>query len=267
MKGLDGRKIGVAAARKAEAIETLIQKNGGSAIAFPIQGKQQLNEDICKQDIKELIAKPFDMIILTTGIGVETLERTAQQLQEHANFIGKLEKTPLAIRGSKTMNWLKKHDLKPSLVSNDGTMKNLFDSLEREEQGHRKRVYLQAYNQDDVELKDKLENLGFDVYLSKPYRYEEPEQPILGSLRQTIISQEIDAVIFTSKTQVQNLFHKSIDSEEIIHAFNDSVLAVAVGKVTASELEENGITNVFQPKKPKMGAMIVELSRHLSAVY
>ena len=51
---------------------------------------------------------------------------------------------------------------------------------------------------------------------------------------------------------------------EIIHSFKADVLAVAVGKVTAEALREEGIERILAPENERMGAMIIELSNYLS---
>lgn len=262
LNSLKHKKIGVAATRKADAITKLIQKNGGTAIVFPIQGEQQLNEETSVENVKEFVTKPFDVAFLTTGIGAEALEKAAHKSNDYTDFLERLQKTNLICRGSKTMNWLKKHALSPSYVSADGTIENLLSTLEVEKSTIGKRLFLQAYHQDDALLKDTLEDIGYTVYLSKPYRYKEPDPQTLTNLRQAIIQQSLDAVIFTSKTQVKNLFNRSDKIKEIAQSFDEKVLAVAVGKVTASELKEKGIFSVFQPTKPKMGAMVVELGKY-----
>ncbi|WP_339238277.1 uroporphyrinogen-III synthase [Oceanobacillus sp. FSL W7-1281] len=263
MDGLKGKKVAVAASRQAKAIDTLISKHGGNTIQLPIQGEYQLNDSICQQDVKKLVENTFDFVILTTGIGAETLEQSAQKLNIHHSFIDKLKNSTLAIRGSKTTKWLKQHQLTPGILSADGTMENLIESLPPAKENEGKQIYLQTYNEDDVYLKRSLEQLGYDVYLSKPYSYKEPDQQILSILKETITSQNVDVVVFTSKTQVRNLFMKE-DKEKLAEAFNQGILAAAIGKVTAAELEKNGIEKVFQPKKPKMGAMVVELNKQFS---
>lgn len=263
MDGLKGKKVAVAASRQAKAIDTLISKHGGNTIQLPIQGEYQLNDSICQQDVKKLVENTFDFVILTTGIGAETLEQSAQKLNIHHSFIDKLKNSTLAIRGSKTTKWLKQHQLTPGILSADGTMENLIESLPPAKENEGKQIYLQTYNEDDVYLKRSLEQLGYDVYLSKPYSYKEPDQQILSILKETITSQNVDVVVFTSKTQVRNLFMKE-DKKKLAEAFNQGILAAAIGKVTAAELEKNGIEKVFQPKKPKMGAMVVELNKQFS---
>ncbi|MFZ3577477.1 uroporphyrinogen-III synthase [Virgibacillus sp. DJP39] len=264
MIGMNGIKIGIAATRKADAITVLVEKNGGTPVVYPIQGEQQLNESICKQNINDFLNEPYDVVLLTTGIGIETLEKASRDLGVHTDFIEKLGKTSLAIRGSKTVSWVKKQSLAPTLISEDGTMKNLLKSLVNEKPTMGNRLFLQAYNQDDVEIKSELENAGYSVYLSKPYHYEAPNEETLHALRKEILDQTLRAVIFTSKTQVQNLFNGFEKTAELVAALNNGVLAASIGKVTTQELENRGVTNIFQPTNPKMGAMIVELREHLA---
>ncbi|MFD2616263.1 uroporphyrinogen-III synthase [Terrilactibacillus laevilacticus] len=263
MKGLVNKTIGIAAERQAENISTLVTKHGGTPSIYSIQGQWLLNDEVCKENVKTLVDEPFDWIVLTTGIGARTLEEAAEKINEKDRFLQSLQKTPLAIRGSKTLKWLKDHNLVPDRVSEDGTMKHLISSFKQERENEKgKRVYLQLYDQDDAELKQQFESLGFDPYLSKPYSYKQPDPETLLSLTEKIVEQSLDAVVFTSKTQVRNLFKQPDQKASLVKAFNDQVLAVAVGKVTAGELEEQGIKKLIQPENQKMGQMIVRLSEY-----
>lgn len=263
MNGLAGKKIGVAAVRAAKEISLLIEKQSGTPVILPIQGRQRLNEDISAQNISDFLAKPFDWAIFTTGIGARTLTDSAEGIDLHVPYINKLNTTKLAVRGSKTMKWIKEHDLEPIHVSEDGTMDNLLTALAEEYRGKSpQQIFLQAYDQDDDKLKSILEENGHTVYLSRPYSYEKPDPLVVDRLKQSIIEQSLDAIVFTSKTQVRNIFADPDQSAQLIEAFNDRVLAVAVGKVTAKELESNGIKQVLQPEHQKMGAMIVAIDHH-----
>ncbi|MFD2926146.1 uroporphyrinogen-III synthase [Halobacillus naozhouensis] len=267
MNWLDGKLIGVAADRSAESLRNLIQKKGGKPVVYPIQGKQTLNEQTSQQNIKDFLFEPFDWAIITTGIGAKTLADSSVEVGLYSSFIEKLNETRVAIRGKKTLNWCKSNAVQVSLVSEDGTMESILKTF-ADEQIDRKQtqVFLQVYSQDDAKLKEELEKAGCHVYLSQPYSYEEPIPEVLHNLKNAIITQSLDAVVFTSKTQVNNLFGKSRDKHEIIQAFNDKVLAVAVGKVTANELNRNGVLNVLKPDQPKMGPMVVALERYVRQI-
>ncbi|GGB60463.1 hypothetical protein GCM10011409_42290 [Lentibacillus populi] len=262
MSGLEGKQIGIAASRKANIIAKMIQQCGGTPYYFPIQGEQVLNNETSIQNVKELLMTPFDVALLTTGVGMETLEEAALHLNEHERFIQKLANTKLVVRGSKTVKWLKKHSLTATYVSPDGTMNGLLTVLPTDQDlDDRKRLFLQAYNQDDVELKVQLEAYGYSVYLAKPYQYKQPDVNTVHLLWQWINERSLDSVIFTSKTQVQNLFQAK---QNIDAVFPEDVLAVAVGNVTAQELANHHVSRIFYPGKPKMGTMMVELERYFA---
>ncbi|WP_181347332.1 uroporphyrinogen-III synthase [Thalassobacillus sp. CUG 92003] len=267
MKGLQGKRIGVAADRSAESISTLIQKRAGTPEVFSLQGRKQLQEETSRQNINDFLGGSFDLVMLTTGIGARTLAESAEALGLHARYIETLKTSHLAIRGRKTHAWLKQHDIEPALMAEDGTMEDLLTSLEQDSQtSEARRVFLQAYNQDDALLKGSLEALGYSVYLSQPYTYDPPEPETIHGLTEAIKQRSLDGVVFTSKTQVRNLFQAQSDCTPLLQAFNDGVLAVAVGKVTAHELASWGIDKVLQPEDQKMGAMVVALDRYYQEV-
>ncbi|MGP4077354.1 uroporphyrinogen-III synthase [Halobacillus sp. K22] len=262
MSGLQGKRVAVAADRRAEEIGTLIRNFGGEPVVYSIQGKMNLDETTSAANVQDLISGSFDWVILTTGIGARTLADSARRNELHEDFIDKLKRSRLAIRGKKTTDWMKEHNLEPERLAADGTMAELMHELEASPE--RGSVFLQAYNLDDAKWKSTLEEMGYDVYLSQPYSFEKPKAANLQELKMEIFDQSVEAVIFTSKTQVKNLFEDTEDQEMLTRQFNDQVLAVAVGKVTAKELADQRINEVLQPKNQKMGAMVVNLNQYFT---
>lgn len=263
MDELRNRTIGVAADRQARAIATLIEKHGGSPFVRSIQGKRIYNRPVCMENVTALIDRPFDWVVLTTGIGARTLETAATELNKKEQFLETLRKSRLAIRGSKTRNWLKSHRLVPERISPDGTMAQLLATFEADGKTTSERsIYLQLYDEDEAQLSQAFETLGYTVYLSRPYLYQAPDPLVLEQLTASIVERTLDAVVFTSKTQVRNLFNQPDQKERLIQAFNDDVLAVAIGKVTGKAISDQGVGRVIQPETPKMGAMIVTLGKY-----
>ncbi|MFG6117551.1 uroporphyrinogen-III synthase [Halobacillus sp. MO56] len=260
MSSLEGKRIGIAAERKAEVISKMIRNKGGIPVVYPLQGMQHLNEDTSRKNIYDFLEKKFDWMVLTTGIGAAILGDAAKKAGVHKEFLNKLHQTKLAVRGKKTMQWLKENALQAERVSSDGTMENLLSAFHTD--SNRGDVFLQAYNQDDARLKDALEHLGNSVYLSQPYYYEQPLKEVVRSLKCDIADLYLDTVVFTSKTQVRNLFNDDSGREILVKAFNHKVLPAAIGKVTAGELSAQGITDVLQPVDSKMGAMVVAIEHH-----
>ncbi|GGH88483.1 uroporphyrinogen-III synthase [Pullulanibacillus pueri] len=265
MKGLTGKHIGIAADRQAEAISTLIQKQGGIAVSKPIQGEKWLDEKSAAYDVARFLNHPFDWALFTTGIGAEALEKAAQSIHRLDDYIDKLSKTSLAIRGTKTQDWLKKWGLEPTILSPNGTMHTLIQLLDAHPTT-KQALFYQSYDQEERQLVQALNQLSMDVYHSEPYHYFPPDRAIVEALRFGITSQSLDAVVFTSKTQVENLFRDAGASQGklLYQAFETHVLAVAVGQVTAEALHNHGISKVLQPERAKMGAMIIALAQHFS---
>lgn len=258
MSGLAGKRVALAADRRADEITRLIENFDGSAVVYSAQGRQNLSEETSRTDVKALLSGSFDWVILTTGIGARTLSNSAEKAGVLDSYRRKLAESRLAIRGQKTVDWLKEQELSPTVLSEDGTMSKLLPLLPESDGGD---IFLQAYNQDDAKWKKAIEDKGYRVYLSKPYSFEQPDPSVVDALKKEVIDASVDAVAFTSKTQVLNVFGEG-ETDELVGSFNNQVLAVAVGKVTAKALEDEGITHVLQPEKQKMGAMIVTLNRH-----
>ncbi|MCP3028322.1 uroporphyrinogen-III synthase [Halobacillus sp. A5] len=263
MSGLTDKTVAIAADRQAESIGELVRKQGGAPLSFPIQGQKVLNEKDAEADVKKLIESHFDYVILTTGIGSKTLEEAAERLGLQKEYIQALRNTKLAVRGSKTLKWLKENELEPDIVSSDGTMNELVEaisSINLEGQ----RFFLQQYNKEEQELLDRLNGLPIQLYESLPYHYVAPGDETISELRSLITGQKVDAVVFTSKTQVQNLFEEN--REALKNGFNGKVTAVAVGSITAAELRKNEVVeHIVEPSKPKMGAMIIALTQYFKA--
>ncbi|WP_082235174.1 uroporphyrinogen-III synthase [Halobacillus massiliensis] len=259
MSVLADKTIGIAADRNSEAIEEMIRKQGGKAVTKSIQGRKWLHEASAERDVDKLIDTSFDWVILTTGIGAKALEEAAERTGRQQDFLDALKRAKLAVRGSKTVKWMREKGLNAEIVSSDGTMHELIEHLKMVDLNEQN-FFLQLYNKDEKQLIDRLTSLPIQLYQSLPYHYESPDSDTIEELRNLITQNQLDAVLFTSKTQVQNLFAK--EDEAVLNAFKKHVLAGAVGKVTAKELRTFGIEQIVEPEKPKMGALVVELTKY-----
>ena len=83
-------------------------------------------------------------------------------------------------------------------------------------------------------------------------------------LVEEIVTGQVDAVTLTSTVQVRYLMGcaaKLGKLEEVRDAFGSRVLAVAVGKVTAEAVQEEGVQRVLFPEEERMGSMVVAMSK------
>lgn len=267
VKELAGKRIAIGASRKTDEMSALIEKQGGVPIIRSLQGTVFLAEKKVELDLKKVIQEGTDWAIFTTGIGVETLMNIAEKMGVKEEFINLILQSKIASRGYKTLSTLKKLGVTPAAEDEDGTTRSLLQSLgDFDFKG--KRVMVQLHGETAPTLIKFLENKGAVVTTLLPYEHISPQTEMVATLCEELLGNEIDAVCFTTATQVRSLFDfaKERDyAEKLLFCFQSTALAVAVGKVTAEALGEVGVERVIVPEHERMGAMVIELSRYFSS--
>ncbi|MBA2872395.1 uroporphyrinogen-III synthase [Anoxybacillus calidus] len=259
---MEGKRVVLCASRKLEEMSTLIKKQGGIPLVRPAQGTVFAREEELEEDLRALIETEIDWIVFTTGIGTEAIFSAAEKFGLKEALVGRIQGAKVAIRGYKTLSVLKKIGITPHVYSDDGTTKGLIDAL-KEFEFNGKSVVIQLYGDTAPALKQFFGQRGAKYSELLPYRHIAPERKILEQLYNEITSGKVDAVCFTATMQVRFLFDFAKEYKDVAslqRAFCDHVVAVAVGKVTAEALYEEGVQRVIAPQLERMGAMIIELS-------
>ena len=263
-KGLEGKRIALGASRKTDEMSTLIEKQGGFPVVRSLQGTVFLADKEVEPDLRKFVQEGADWVIFTTGIGTETLLNLADKLGFAEQYLHCIRQAKVASRGYKTLSTLKKLEIKPVAVDSDGTTRGLTQALEAYDfMG--KKVMVQLHGESAPALIKFLEDQGASVQPILPYQHIPPKFETVAKLCQELIDNELDAVCFTTAIQVRSLFNYAREQgclNEIVHTFKKDILAVAVGKVTAEALREEGIERILAPENERMGAMIIELSNY-----
>ncbi|MGG4488101.1 uroporphyrinogen-III synthase [Metabacillus idriensis] len=263
-KGLEGKRIVIAGSRKTDEISTLIEKQGGIPFVRSLQGTVFLAEEQVEPALRTFIQEGADWVIFTTGIGTETLLNLARKLGEEEAYLKRIHQAKIASRGYKTFAALKKLDLTPAAKDDDGTTRGLVRALENEDLSGKK-VMVQLHGETAPALIKFLKEKGASVLQVLPYQHIAPDEKAVSLLCEEMQSLQVDAVCFTAAIQVREFFayvKKKDCLHEILHAFNTDVLPVAVGKITAEALIEEGVQNPLAPDLERMGAMIIELAKY-----
>lgn len=263
-KGLTGKRVVIGASRKTDEMSLLIEKQGGIPIVRSLQGTVFLAEKEVEPDLQRLIQEGTDWFILTTGIGTETLLNLAEKLGVHEQFKIILQQAKIAARGYKTFAVLKRLGLEPVAVDDDGTTRGLMKALETVDFAGKK-VAVQLHGEKAPLLINFLQEKGAEVLMLLPYQHIPAETETLATLYGEISEGKVDAVCFTTAIQVRSLFDYARETnrvESLVDYFQSNTLTVAVGKVTAEALREEGIEQIVMPVNERMGAMVIELSRY-----
>lgn len=262
-KGLSGKRVVICGSRKIEEFSTLIEKQGGVPLVRSLQGTVFLAEKEIEDDLRKFVQTGADWVIFTTGIGIETLVQLSAKLGLEEAFLKQIQKGRVATRGYKTLAALKKLGISPVASAEDGTTKGLALALENFDFTGLK-VMLQLHGETAPALTEFFEDQGAVVQKILPYQHVAPEKETVQRLCDELQNHECDAVCFTTATQVRSLFeYARINGihNAIVGSFMKNIVAVAVGKVTAEALKEEGVDRLLVPGNERMGSMIIELSQ------
>ncbi|KQO17830.1 uroporphyrinogen-III synthase [Paenibacillus sp. Leaf72] len=268
MEALKGKRLVIAGSRKTEEMSAIIEKQGGTALVRSLQGLTLLDEETLEAPLRRFAAEGADWVVLTTGIGSETLASNAEKLDIKEAFLEQLTQASIASRGYKTTAYLKRTGLKAVVADDDGTVQNLIEKLaEHDFAGQRIVIQLHGEPSPELERFFAAKKAG-EVISLLPYKHVPPEVSVLTQLMEELAAGEVDAICFTTAVQVQYLFRyaRKIGLEQqLLELFAGQVLAAAVGKVTAEALQLNGVQRYIVPDIERMGAMIIEVAHYYEA--
>ncbi|MNP10120.1 uroporphyrinogen-III synthase [compost metagenome] len=266
-QNMEGKVIAIAASRKVAEMAKLVENMGGTPVHRPAQGTVFLDDESLHSGLVSWIENPPEWVIFTTGVGLEALFNMAESMGIAEKFLDILSKSSIAARGYKTVNALKKRNLFPIVRDDDGSSAGLIRSFASHDlKGTR--VILQLHGESAPKLTQWLEEQGAVTTPLLPYRHVQPEVHQLEQLLVDIEQSNVDAVTFTSSPQFHFLVEYAREQgrmKALLEAFAGPVIAVAVGKVTAQALLEEGIERIIFPEEERMGSMMVTLGRYFEA--
>lgn len=263
------KRIVIAGSRKTDEMSLIIEKKGGIPLIRSLQGLTMFEEDLLEEPLRRLAEQGADWIILTTGIGSDSLVGAADKLGIGQSVLDRMSQAKIATRGYKTSAFLKRTGLQAIVSDDDGTMQGLMDNLSAYDFTGQ-RVWIQLHGEPAPELVRFFENKGaVQVEALLPYRHVPPEISTLDMLMAELVEGLVDTVCFTTAVQVHYLFKHAIKTghnELLLQAFDRQVVAAAVGKVTAEALKEYGVKRIVVPEIERMGAMIIEIVRYYESI-
>ncbi len=248
---LRDRLIAVPETRELDVFSELLTRRGATVLRCP------LVSILDAPDPKPVLAwiRAFnaggcDDLILLTGEGLRRLlaciGKHAPELRE--GFIAQLASVRKIARGPKPGRALRELNLKPELVAEIPTTPGLIASLRGESLRGRK-VGVQLYGSEpNLPLVDFLKAAGATVSTVAPYVYADAAKDAeVLALLQKIAAGAVDAIAFTSKSQVERLFAvASASGTDAAQALAQTQVAV-IGPVVRDELSLHGVKTDLMP--------------------
>lgn len=271
MGGLQGRRVLILEARMSSELAGLISRHGGQPILAPaLREVPDPEAPEVGAFLERLIRGEMDLLVLQTGVGTRALLEGARRRGWEEPTVEALGRVRLACRGPKPTAVLRSLGLKPHVVAPPPHTTAEFIGALRE-QGWPEpgwRVGLQHYGADNPDLRAYLEGQGARPVEVRPYRWERPEdpEPLREAVRR-VVAGEVEAVLFTSKPQVEHFFGTAEEmglAEALRSALSDRVVTAAVGPVARRTLEARGVRVAVEPSpsQPHMGPLVRALVRH-----
>ena len=257
--------------RQLNVLAELLERRGASVVRCPMVAiLDSPDADSVVGWIRRFIDDPMDLLIIYTGEGVERLLKFAARAELKDEFIAALARTHKLARGPKPGRALRKVNLKPEIVASapttDGVIETL-NSLSLENA----RVGVQLYGRDPNDtLMNYLTPRSGTVDCVAPYVYaSEVDDVQVTDLIGRMSAGEIDAIAFTSKSQVDRL--RKLARRSGLGQALDTALAemtvAAIGPVVAEQLRGVGVRVDVMPQKAWfMKPLVTELTRTLAGI-
>lgn len=265
---LEGFRIGVTSDRRSEDLILALQRRGAEVLHAPTIRIAPAEDDApLIDDTLAIIAGRPDLLLATTSYGIRRWFEAADAAGLGEALTETLERSRILVRGPKARGAVRAAGLSDAGMSSQETTASLVDRVLMSE--HRGlTVAMQLHGFTDAVQLERLRIAGLAVLTVAPYRWAEPENTNrVQRLVEAICTGSVDAVTFTSAPAVDALF-SSAESlgryDEVIRAFTSTVVAAAVGHVTAAPLLAAGIEPII-PERFRMGALIRRLCEHLES--
>ena len=206
--------------------------------------------------------------ILLTGEGLHRLLAASERIGVREAFVQRLAQVRKIARGPKPGRALREIGLASDVVTEVPTTQGVIAILDGLSFAS-DQVAVQLYGSEtNPLLQDYLRRRGLEPVCVAPYVYadDSDEQRVL-TLIDTLARGRVDAIAFTSKSQVDRLYAvaRRQGMETRLHAALGACLVAAVGPVVAARLEAAGVRAAAMPEgryfmRPLVDALAIALA-------
>jgi len=264
---LAGYRIGVTAARKVEEQVQLLERRGATVVWAPALSADpnRVDDASLRAATDEVLARPIDLFLATTGIGMRTWFAAAESWGVLDKLVAGLGEAEILARGPKSVGALRRQGLRELWAPESEEFEDVLEHLRgRDLTG--KRIVVQEHGQSLSMAAHALRRRGADVITVAIYRVASADDPgPMFHLVDEIADRSLHAVTFTSAPAVAALMEAAGSTgrrDEVIGAFQADVLASCVGPVTAAAFEMWGVPSIY-PDRSRLAAMVKQLETEL----
>jgi uroporphyrinogen-III synthase len=266
---LAGVRVGVLQARHARDFSALLEREGAAVVLAPcLREVRGDGDDGLAAALRDVTSRPPDLFVFQTGVGTRALFDLAARAGLDGPLAAAARGARVLARGPKPLAALHALGLRADLRTAEPHTTNEVRALLDGEDLAGRRVALQHYGSPNEALVGYLRDRGADVVELFSYRWALPEDvgPVHRLLAE-LAAGRLTATVFTSASQVENLFAVAADAghgPELAGWLNERTVTAAIGPTCAGALEERGVAVRLTPDRPKMVPLVRALGAHLA---
>ncbi|HEV2953685.1 MAG TPA: uroporphyrinogen-III synthase [Candidatus Dormibacteraeota bacterium] len=260
---LSGMTIGLLQTRNGQILADLISRRGGTPMLAPTLREEEVADPTdVKALLAQALAEPLAGAVFQTGVGTRRIYRIVEEMALIDALNRRLAETVVVARGPKPLAVLLKAGVRVDRRTGEPhTTEQLLPLLSDLRSGN---VLVQHHGARNQELVDRLVTQGVVAFEVVTYAWAFPEDlgPVLDYLS-ALESGRVDATLFTSASQVQNLFGiaQQRGIAQLGTWLRERTAVASVGPVTTEALQEWGVDPKIEPEHPKMVPLVDAVSR------
>jgi uroporphyrinogen-III synthase len=210
--------------------------------------------------------EPYRMVIFQTGVGTRALFHVTDSLGSTDEILQLLARAVVVVRGPKPTGELNARQVRIDVrAPSPFTTETVLEAIAGIALDHAG-VLVQRYGATNRLLRESLEARGAIVGEIATYRWALPAdiQP-LKNLLDALAASRVDAVVFTSAVQIQNL-HAVADMlgrASLLAGQLQGLVIASIGPVCSRALRAHGIHPTFEADPPKLGPLVAGLESAL----
>lgn len=260
----------VTADRRSGELGAAFERRGATVRHAPALGMvPHTDDEALVAGTRALIANPPDVVVATTGVGFRGWIEAADAAGLAEPLLAVLGRTRIVARGPKARGAAQAAGLDVDWVAESETAAEIAEVMLGEGVAGL-RIAVQHHGAGSDGLDEAFAQAGADVLSLVVYRWgPSPDPAALAASVRDAAAGEIDAVVFTSAPGAYAWLEAADDedvTEALLAAFaGGSVVAAAVGPVTAGPLRDRGIEPLV-PDRGRLGALVRTLVGYYDAV-
>jgi uroporphyrinogen-III synthase len=266
---MNGQTIAILESRARESLADLVRTRGGNPFPAPALAEvPDVDRDALAAQVRSWQATPPAAFVFQTGVGTRALFEAADALALTPSLLATLAGACVVVRGPKPTAALRSRGVRIDRAAVDPfTTDQVLEQLADVPLDGR-HVVVQRYGDANPHLTEALQARGATVSEVVTYRWSLPADVApLRALIAALARDEIDLVMFTSASQVHNLFAVAGDraSADDLRASLRRTRIASIGPVCSSALRDAGVHVTVEAHPPKLGPLMTAIEDALAS--